>query len=107
MIHLPILPNSGTLFPPTNSALEDPNGLLAMGGTLSTERLIAAYQQGIFPWYEEGEPILWWSPDPRSVIFIDEVKVSRSLYKTIKSDLFRVSFDRRFEEVVDMCANAP
>ena len=64
-------------FPPTENALKDPNGLLAVGGDLSAERLLNAYQRGIFPWYEEGEPILWWTPDPRAVLFPDELHVSR------------------------------
>ena len=66
-------------FTPTENALKDPNGLLAVGGDISDERLLHAYQRGIFPWYEEGEPILWWTPDPRAVLFPDELHVSRSL----------------------------
>ena len=73
-------------FPPTESALTEPNGLLAAGGDLSPERLLQAYQNGIFPWYNEGDPILWWSPNPRLVLFPDDLKISSSLSKKIKKN---------------------
>lgn len=85
-------------------ALGDPNGLLAIGGDLSPERLLSAYRQGIFPWYNEGQPILWWSPDPRSVLFPDRLKLTRSLRKTLRKEPFRASFDRAFGEVIAGCA---
>jgi len=91
-------------FPPVDQALPDPNGLLAIGGCLSEQRLLAAYRQGIFPWYNPGEPILWWSPDPRMVLFPDELKVSRSLKKVIRKNKFRTSFDQAFEQVLTACA---
>ncbi len=91
-------------FPPVDQALPDPNGLLAIGGCLSERRLLAAYRQGIFPWYNPGEPILWWSPDPRMVLFPEELKVSRSLKKLIRKGKFQVSFDRAFEPVINACA---
>ncbi len=91
-------------FPDAAAALEAPNGLLAAGGDLSTPRLIAAYTRGIFPWYEEGQPVLWWSPDPRAVLFPDELKISRSLRRTLKRESFVVSTDTAFEEVVAACA---
>jgi leucyl/phenylalanyl-tRNA--protein transferase len=75
---------SDSAFPPIETALDDPNGLLAAGGDLSPERLLAAYARGIFPWYSEGQPVLWWSPDPRLVLFVDELRVSRSLRKTLR-----------------------
>ncbi|MDP2155797.1 MAG: leucyl/phenylalanyl-tRNA--protein transferase, partial [Sulfuricella sp.] len=74
--------DNDTPFPPLDSALREPNGLLAAGGDLSPQRLIEAYTRGIFPWFNPGEPILWWSPDPRMVLFPGELKVSRSLRKT-------------------------
>lgn len=91
-------------FPPLYKALEEPNGLLALGGCLSTERLLNAYRNGIFPWYNPGEPILWWSPDPRLVLFPDRVNISRSLAKTLRKGLFTVTFDRAFDQVMACCA---
>ncbi len=91
-------------FPDVSNSLDEPNGLLAVGGCLSPMRLLNAYRRGIFPWYGEGEPILWWSPDPRLVLFPEKLKVSRSLRKTIGSRVFRFSFDSCFEQVIDACA---
>ena len=91
-------------FPPVSEALEEPDGLLAAGGDLRPERLIAAYRQGIFPWYEEGQPILWWSPDPRAIIRTDQLHISRSLQKTLRKDHYRVSFDTAFSAVVEACS---
>ena len=93
-----------TAFPDVELALTEPDGLLAVGGDLSTERLLAAYQQGIFPWYSEGQPVLWWSPDPRMVLFPAEVKVSRSLAKTLRQNKFTISVDRAFENVIIECS---
>ena len=78
-------------FPPPESALKDPNGLLCAGADLSTDRLLAAYRCGIFPWYSGDEPILWWSPDPRMVLFCDELKVSRSLAKSMRNKGYQVT----------------
>ncbi|PIX75635.1 MAG: leucyl/phenylalanyl-tRNA--protein transferase [Rhodocyclales bacterium CG_4_10_14_3_um_filter_68_10] len=94
-------------FPPPKRALRDPNGLLAAGGDLSAARLLAAYAQGIFPWYAPGEPILWWSPDPRMVLFPAEFRISRSLRRTLARDRYRVLLDTAFAEVIAGCANAP
>ena len=91
-------------FPDTEQALSYPNGLLAVGGDLSTSRLINAYQQGIFPWYEEPQPIMWWSPDPRSVLFPGELHVSRSLRRQMRNCDFRVTTDTAFHRVVTHCA---
>jgi len=93
------------VFPPVTSALTDPDGLLCVGGDLRPERLLAAYRRGIFPWYSEGQPILWWSPDPRMVLFPDELKVSRSLGKALRNRGFRVTFDTCFDTVVALCAD--
>jgi len=91
-----------TNFPPVESAT--PEGLLAVGGDLSSERLLAAYRHGIFPWYNPGQPILWWSPDPRAVLYPEKLKISRSLRKTLKRGLLRVTFDSCFREVMFACA---
>ena len=93
-----------TPFPPVRSALKEPNGLLAAGGDLSPERLLDAYRRGIFPWYSEGDPILWWSPDPRMVLFPCELKISRSLGKTLRNRRYETRFDSAFEEVIKSCA---
>lgn len=93
-------------FPPTEQALREPNGLLAAGGDLSPKRLLAAYRSGIFPWFSEGEPILWWSPDPRMVLFPDELKISHSLAKRLKKTDYEVRFDTAFREVMLACASA-
>jgi len=91
-------------FPPLNKALREPNGLLAAGGDLSAERLIQAYRHGCFPWFQDGQPILWWSPDPRTVLFPDELHISRSLHKTLRQGRYRVSFDQAFDAVIRACA---
>jgi len=91
-------------FPPTSAALEDPNGLLAVGGDLSAARLLEAYQRGIFPWYEPGEPILWWTPQPRAVLRPTEFHTSKSFRKFLKTNEWRVEYDLRFEQVVEACA---
>jgi leucyl/phenylalanyl-tRNA--protein transferase len=91
-------------FPPPEYALEEPNGLLAAGGDLSPERIIEAYSQGVFPWYNEGDPILWWNPDPRSVVIPCEFKPSKSLKKLIKKDLFQTKMNTDFDSVIEGCA---
>lgn len=102
---LPLLdPARPDAFPPVTRALREPNGLLCMGGDLSTARLLAAYRQGIFPWFSDGDPILWWSPDPRAVLFVDELHVSRSLRRRLRRGGYTVSSDRAFEIVMDCCA---
>jgi leucyl/phenylalanyl-tRNA--protein transferase len=93
-------------FPPLSRALEDPPGLLAGGGDLSPERLVAAYARGIFPWYSPGEPVLWWSPDPREVLFPSEIHVSRSLRKIIARGEYQVTQNRDFSAVIENCATA-
>jgi leucyl/phenylalanyl-tRNA---protein transferase len=90
------------VFPPPDYA--DPSGLIAIGGDLSSERLLEAYRVGIFPWYSDDQPILWWSPDPRLVLELDHFKIARSLRKTLKKGIFKVTFDRVFEEVIAACA---
>ncbi len=91
-------------FPPLEKALREPNGLLAAGGDLSPERLVQAYRHGCFPWYQDGQPILWWSPDPRTVLFPEELHVSRSLRKLLRQQRYRVTFDQDFAAVIQACA---
>ena len=91
-------------FPPLTKAMREPNGLLAAGGDLSADRLVQAYRHGCFPWFSEGQPILWWSPDPRTVLFPEELHVSRSLAKLLRQQRYQVSFDRDFEAVIQACA---
>jgi leucyl/phenylalanyl-tRNA--protein transferase len=91
-------------FPPLEQALDEPAGLLAAGGDLSPARVLAAYRRGIFPWYSPGQPVLWWSPDPRAVLFPEEFRCSRSLGKTLRNAGFSVSIDQDFPAVIDYCA---
>jgi len=91
-------------FPDTALALEEPNGLLAVGGSLNSDTLFNAYRQGIFPWYSDGQPILWWSPNPRAVIYPDQLKLSRSLKKRLRQQPFEVTLDHAFNDVIQACA---
>jgi len=91
------------VFPPTSSALKDPDGLLAVGGDLTPERLVKAYSQGIFPWYSEGQPLLWWTPDPRLVLFTDKIHIGRTLRKLLRKQPFTITVDREFEQVMKYC----
>lgn len=91
-------------FPPSSAALDSPNGLIAIGGDLSCERLIAAYRRGIFPWYEAPQPVMWWTPDPRSVLPPQELHISRSLRKALLRGQFKLSVDTCFSRVVEQCA---
>ncbi len=101
---LPISRNE-LIFPGPDEA--DESGLLAIGGDLSIERLKLAYSNGIFPWYEEGMPILWWSPDPRMVLFPEKMIISHSLKQVVKKNNFRITFDREFEQVIEECSATP
>ena len=93
------------LFPPIARALATPNGLLCAGADLSPKRLVEAYSRGIFPWFSEGDPILWWSPDPRMVLFPGELRVSRSLRKTVARGVYETRFDHDFRAVIEACAS--
>lgn len=95
------------VFPPLGSALKEPNGLLAAGGDLSPARILAAYRRGIFPWYAPGEPILWWTPDPRMVLPPAGMKISRSLARTLRAGRYQVRLDTAFAEVIAACATTP
>jgi leucyl/phenylalanyl-tRNA--protein transferase len=94
-------------FPPLSFALKEPNGLLAVGGDLSASRLLGAYQRGIFPWFSAGDPVLWWSPDPRMVLFPQELHISRSLHKRFKRHEYQISFNADFVQVINACAAIP
>ena len=93
-----------TPFPPVQTALKHPNGLLAAGGDLSPERLLAGYRLGIFPWFSEGDPILWWSPDPRMVLIPEELKIGRSLAKALRNRAYEIRFDSAFADTLAGCA---
>ncbi len=93
-----------TPFPPVRMAMDNPNGLLMAGSNLKPARVLSAYRQGIFPWYSEGEPILWWSPDPRCIIWPNELKISKSLGKVIKKQQFEISNTRDFRAVIEGCS---
>lgn len=107
MLELPWLDSTNTEFPSVTDALDEPNGLLAVGGDLSEQRLLAAYRNGIFPWFEDGQPILWWSPSPRAVLFPRSIHISRSLRKLLRQNIFQVSCDTQFNQVMNHCANTP
>ena len=94
-------------FPSPEGALRDPNGLLAIGGDLTAPRLLAAYERGIFPWYSPGEAILWWSPDPRAVLFPAEFHLNRSLKRFLRHDPFRITLNHDFAAVIAACAHRP
>lgn len=96
--------DSGQAFPPVASALTEPNGLLAVGGGLEPDRLINAYRHGIFPWYEAGQPVLWWSPDPRAILVPGDFNLHRSLRKNLRKPGIRVTFDKNFAAVISACA---
>jgi len=93
-----------TPFPPVSEALDEPCGLLAAGADLSVERLLDAYSAGIFPWFSEGEPILWWSPDPRTVFLLDQYKPSRSLRRFLRQSEFKITLNNNFEQVIQRCS---
>ena len=94
-------------FPSTKKALDSPNGLLAAGGDLRPERLISAYARGIFPWYSDGQPILWWSPDPRMILAPADIHIGRSLRKRVRKKTYEITVDQAFHEVVENCAATP
>jgi len=96
--------DDNAVFPPVELALTEPDGLLAFGANLSVPRLLEAYELGIFPWYSEGQPIMWWSPNPRAVLFPEQLKISRSLAKTLRKGIFNVTFDTAFEAVIHACS---
>jgi len=104
VIKIPVLGFHTQDFPPIEHALDDPPGLLAAGGDLTPKRLIDAYSKGIFPWFDADQPILWWSPSPRAVLFPDQLHISRSLGKTLRRQRYRVTMDTAFAEVIQACS---
>ncbi len=100
------LDENSVAFPPIDFALSDPNGLLAVGGDLSSARLLNAYSQGIFPWYNEDEPLMWWSPDPRAVINIQQLRINRTLSKAIRKRPYTITLNNDFKQVIECCADA-
>tara|TARA_R110002167_G_C12672804_1_gene650841 strand:- start:786 stop:1496 length:711 start_codon:yes stop_codon:yes gene_type:complete len=104
---IPWLSSSSSTFPDLSTALAEPNGLLAFGDDLSPPRIIQAYQLGIFPWFSDGEPVMWWSPDPRAIINIAELKINKTLHKVLKRQTFTVTLNKSFKQVIELCADAP
>lgn len=104
MAKLPWLSDTNIAFPPPSKALKDPDGLLAVGGDLSPARLQRAYEQGIFPWYQDNQPILWWSPSVRMILMPEDLKVSASMRKLLRRRTFQISFDTAFARVIQHCA---
>lgn len=101
------LNDNSLAFPPIEYALTEPNGLLAVGGDLHPQRLINAYRQGIFPWFSENDPLMWWSPDPRAIIKLDDLRINRTLRKVLKRSPFKITLNTAFEQVIALCADAP
>ena len=104
MLYLLDPDNPNAPFPPVEQAETEPDGLLAVGGDLSPEPLLNAYRHGIFPWFSDDQPILWWSPNPRTVLYPEQLKISRSLAKTLRNKPFRISFNHCFSDVIRACA---
>ncbi|HET9844050.1 MAG TPA: leucyl/phenylalanyl-tRNA--protein transferase [Gammaproteobacteria bacterium] len=102
---IPFLHNNDYSFPDPNLALKEPNGLLAVGGDLSMGRLLNAYRQGIFPWYEESDPIVWWSPDPRAILFFEDFIITKRFSRTLHSESYTIFLDRNFDAVITACQN--
>lgn len=101
------LDEASLAFPPIEGALTEPNGLLALGGDLSSARLLSAYSQGIFPWFSEDDPLMWWSPDPRAIIDIEQLRVNRTLAKAIRKAPYTITLNQDFIQVIQLCADAP
>ena len=99
--------NQQLVFPPADMAHTDPNGLLAFGGDLSAKRLLLAYSSGIFPWFSQAEPIMWWSPDPRGLLPLDNFKCSKSLKKFARNCNYHITINNVFDQVIDICATIP
>lgn len=101
------LDEQNLVFPPVDFALTEPNGLLAVGGDLQPKRLINAYSQGIFPWFSENDPLMWWSPNPRAIIKLCDLRINRTLRKALKKSHYKITLNTAFEEVIEQCADAP
>jgi len=101
------LSNTNLAFPSVDCALAEPNGLLAVGGDLQAKRLIQAYSQGIFPWFSENDPLMWWSPNPRAIIKLSDLRINRTLRKALRKSPYKITLNMAFEEVIVHCADAP
>jgi len=101
------LDDDSLAFPPVDCALTEPNGLLAVGGDLQANRLINAYNQGIFPWFSENDPLMWWSPDPRAIIKLSHLRINRTLRKALNKSPYKITLNTAFEQVIEQCADAP
>ena len=101
------LNDNSLAFPPVELALTEPNGLLAVGGDLQPQRLINAYSQGIFPWFSANDPLLWWSPDPRAIINVADLRINRTLRKALKKSPYKITLNTAFEQVIALCSDAP
>lgn len=99
--------DDSNIFPSTNFALDEPNGLLAFGGDLSVERLVSAYRSGIFPWFGEHDPYLWWSPNPRTILELNNFHASRSLRKTLRKSEYEITLNNNFIDVINLCSKIP
>ncbi len=106
-LRLPKLAHDNFNFPPLKYALSEPNGLLAYGGDLTAQRLISAYTQGIFPWFNKNEPPMWWSPNPRAIIQTKHIRINRTLRKALKKSPYKITLNTNFKQVNHLCANAP
>ena len=104
---IPWITSNSSTFPDLTTALNEPNGLLAFGDDLSPQRIFQAYQNGIFPWFSDGEPVMWWSPDPRGIINISQLVINKTLKKVIKRNTFTVTINKDFNQVIALCADAP
>ena len=104
---IPWITSNSSIFPDLSTALTDPNGLLAFGDDLSPQRIYQAYQNGIFPWFSDGEPVMWWSPDPRGIINISQLTINKTLKKVLKRESFTVTLNKDFNQVIALCADAP
>jgi leucyl/phenylalanyl-tRNA--protein transferase len=104
---IPWLSSNSSTFPDLSNALDEPNGLLAFGDDLSPQRIIQAYQLGIFPWFSDGEPVMWWSPNPRGIINIAQLNINKTLQKILKREIFSVTLNKDFKQVIELCADAP
>ncbi len=102
---LPWIDTDYLWFPPADEALDEPDGLLALGGDLAPPRLLYAYQHGIFPWFSDDQPILWWSPDPRCALFPEEIHIARSLKRSLNQERFRITSDQAFRRVIHLCGS--